>query len=156
MADPTRPNTNASIIGTYGQFQAGHTESGLNYGIHAHEGIDIPAANETPVRAVMAGKIEKIFLEKYPDGPHQGKYATSSFLVIRDLATENGQWRGWNYKHVVARDNLQEGDTVKVGEVIGTIAVFPDNYVTAPMSTSTEASRTRRRPRSCSPSVIKT
>lgn len=104
------------------QSVADPTRLGVDASVHLHEGLDIAAGppNNNPagglVRAVMAGWIDMIYRD--PADPF------NSFLVIRDVQPDaSGQYtfksdgtpsdanlgtKGWNYKHVLAKEDLAQ------------------------------------------------
>jgi hypothetical protein len=92
-----------NIWHSYGQWQ----EAG---GIHLHEGIDLPAAEGTDVKAVAKGKIVNIYVDATSD---YGNYIT--------ISDDGNASKGWGYVHVKAKAGLAVGDTVNAGDVIGTI-----------------------------------
>ena len=86
---------------------------------HPHEAIDIMAPRGTPVRAVVAGTIRKLFLSK-PGG---------NTIYQFD--------RGSNYAYYYAHldryaDGLREGAHVNAGDVIGYVGSTGDASLLAP------------------------
>ncbi len=85
-------NQQHNISGTFGEFR--HT-----FSIHYHNGVDIPAPEGTPVYAVLGGEV--LWMESgFNGGIRVGRFA---------------------YIHVVPRSDLQLGDHVNQGEVVGYI-----------------------------------
>jgi len=73
---------------------------------HRHEAVDILAPRNTPVRAVQAGKIAKLFYSK------QGGITLYQFDPSGRLC--------YYYAHLQRyADNLHEGDPVSQGQIIG-------------------------------------
>jgi hypothetical protein len=95
--------TSHRIWHSYGQWQ----ESG---GIHLHEGIDMPDTAGKNVKAVKKGKVVNI---------NVGADPYDSYITISD---DGNATQGWGYVHVTAKVGLSVGDTVNVGDVIGTIS----------------------------------
>ena len=95
------------LANTYGQYQ----EFG---GIHFHEGIDIPAAAGTQVKAIKGGTIVNIVLDA--GNPY------NQYITIEDIDEEHV---GWGYVHVNIAGGLSVGDNVTAGQVIGTVVAYP-------------------------------
>jgi murein DD-endopeptidase MepM/ murein hydrolase activator NlpD len=73
---------------------------------HRHEAVDILAPRNTPVRAVQAGKIARLFFSK------QGGITLYQFDPSGRLC--------YYYAHLQRyADNLHEGDAVSQGQIIG-------------------------------------
>jgi len=80
---------------------------------HAHEAIDLPAAKGTPVRAVLAGTIRKLFLSK-PGG--------NTIYEFDDKAVYC-----YYYAHLDRyADRLREGMRVEQGDIIGFVGSTGD------------------------------
>ncbi|MCI0699598.1 MAG: M23 family metallopeptidase [Planctomycetia bacterium] len=105
-------------MGTFGQYQEIASGPTLDGGIHLHEGLDIPKAANSSVKAVMAGTVEAIFRDT-----QRSPY--DNFIVIRDSQGN----LGWNYKHVVPLAALRVGDEVAEGQEIGKVAEAPASSV---------------------------
>jgi protocatechuate 3,4-dioxygenase beta subunit len=118
---PTWPlapqGTQLPIVNTYGQYQ----EFG---GIHFHEGVDVVAPLSANMLAIEAGTVVGVYA-----------HATAYYSYI---AVDAGGGNSLNYAHVVPgnkpanrapvtpRDRpWQIGDTVAVGDVLGTVAQIP-------------------------------
>lgn len=85
-------NQQHNISGTFGEFRSGPP-------IHFHNAVDIPAPEGTPVYAVEDGSV--LWLGSgFNGGIRVGRFA---------------------YVHVVPRSDLQLGDTVNEGEIVGYI-----------------------------------
>jgi len=85
-------NQQHNISGTFGEFRSGPP-------IHFHNGVDIPAPEGTPVYAVEGGVV--LWLGSgFNGGIRVGRFA---------------------YVHVVPRSDIQLGDTVNQGEIVGYI-----------------------------------
>ena len=135
----------AQVLGTYGQYQERQLnemeqkEIGLTFNPnvrvevgHIHEGLDIATPADSSVRAVKAGVIEAIYRSPGAD--------FDSFVVIRDIQADaqgqaiyqNGEpilsEKGWNYKHVKAREGLAVRDVLDEGAVLGTVGAIPANF----------------------------
>ena len=95
------------VANTYGQFQ----DLG---GLHMHEGIDIPAAPGTQVKAVKDGLIVNVHLDA---GTPYNQYIT-----IEDVDDEHG---GWGYVHIAPTAGLANGQSVTAGTVLGTVLAYP-------------------------------
>lgn len=87
----------------YGQWQ----EAG---GIHLHEGIDLPAAGGTEVKAVQKGTIVNI------------DHETNHYYDYITVSDDSDSSKGWGYVHVAAKAGLAVGNTVDAGDVLGTIS----------------------------------
>ena len=97
LAVPVLGYARAKLADTWGAPRSGG---------RGHRGMDIMAAEGTPVVATVAGRVEKLF--------ESGRGGTTLYL-----RSEDGRWQ-YYYAHLAGYAlGLQEGVAVKRGEVLG-------------------------------------
>lgn len=122
-----------TLLETYGQYQElspvvvgpnlqGVPQGSYDNSIHMHEGIDIPAAANTTVRAVQRGRVEVVF-----NAVANGLASSfRSFVVLRNVDSNDVPIdSGWNYKHTIPLAGIQQGQILAQGAALGTVAAAP-------------------------------